>query len=426
MEIESYILTVYDDNGNPIEIPALQGRGIENISRTSGNGSAGSRDVYTITYSDGTTSQFEIYNGQDGAPYVLTEADKNAIVDEIYGAIEANGSDVFWAEYEKTTYAEVQAAVDAGNVCLLNYMGTVYTMTFQNKSPLWFDFISVTSGVLVKLCRIKSDDSWSNSSSSALTSGQIDTFITQDSKDGHVPTSKAVYDAIQEFGVTDEKIVSAIITYMEDNPIEVPPVGRAVVVLAGTDFDNITVYSVVAPDQESDPVELLKAREADVLLILTKEDGLTAAPLVLSEFNPDDFTGEAYGDVVTEDGVYNVAVQFGFEGSWVSVTVNSAFTGGSGGSDVSRTEFDTLAETVDERMIPTYVLQEGEKPEDAPEWAVEVIDLFNDPESEPGGDVDLGEVNARLGAIEQNLGDIDTALDAILALQSRYIGGGTV
>lgn len=89
MDIETYILTVYDNDGNPIEIPALQGRGIENISRTAGNGAAGSRDIYTITYSDGTTSQFQIYNGKDGTPYTLTDADKSAIASAAAGMIDA-------------------------------------------------------------------------------------------------------------------------------------------------------------------------------------------------------------------------------------------------------------------------------------------------------------------------------------------------
>lgn len=89
MDIETYILTVYDNDGNPIEIPALQGRGIENISRTAGNGAAGSRDIYTITYSDGTTSQFQIYNGKDGTPYTLTDADKSTIASAAAGMIDA-------------------------------------------------------------------------------------------------------------------------------------------------------------------------------------------------------------------------------------------------------------------------------------------------------------------------------------------------
>lgn len=42
------------------------GRGIASILRTSGNGEPGSIDIYTITYSDGTTDRFSVYNGKDG------------------------------------------------------------------------------------------------------------------------------------------------------------------------------------------------------------------------------------------------------------------------------------------------------------------------------------------------------------------------
>jgi hypothetical protein len=42
------------------------GRGIASIARTSGNGAAGTTDMYTITYTDGTTSTFGVYNGKNG------------------------------------------------------------------------------------------------------------------------------------------------------------------------------------------------------------------------------------------------------------------------------------------------------------------------------------------------------------------------
>lgn len=42
------------------------GRGIESVLRSSGDGSPGTTDIYTITYSDDTTSTFSVYNGADG------------------------------------------------------------------------------------------------------------------------------------------------------------------------------------------------------------------------------------------------------------------------------------------------------------------------------------------------------------------------
>lgn len=46
--------------------PGDPGRGIKSIARTSGNGAAGTQDTYTITYTDGTTSTFQVRNGANG------------------------------------------------------------------------------------------------------------------------------------------------------------------------------------------------------------------------------------------------------------------------------------------------------------------------------------------------------------------------
>lgn len=44
----------------------VQGVGIANISRTAGNGAAGTTDTYTITLTDGSRYTFSVYNGADG------------------------------------------------------------------------------------------------------------------------------------------------------------------------------------------------------------------------------------------------------------------------------------------------------------------------------------------------------------------------
>ena len=53
---------------NPGVGTGADGRGIVSIIRTDGDGSAGTIDTYTITYTDLTTSTFTIYNGKDGDP----------------------------------------------------------------------------------------------------------------------------------------------------------------------------------------------------------------------------------------------------------------------------------------------------------------------------------------------------------------------
>ncbi len=42
------------------------GNGIESIELTSGNHTSGTMDTYTITYTDGTTKEIQVYNGKDG------------------------------------------------------------------------------------------------------------------------------------------------------------------------------------------------------------------------------------------------------------------------------------------------------------------------------------------------------------------------
>lgn len=50
---------IQGDKGDP-------GSSIASVERTAGTGAPGTRDTYTITLTDGTTSTFQVYNGADG------------------------------------------------------------------------------------------------------------------------------------------------------------------------------------------------------------------------------------------------------------------------------------------------------------------------------------------------------------------------
>ncbi len=52
------------ENGDP-------GVGIQSIIRTSGDGSPGTADTYTITLTNGNTSAFTVYNGADGTSFTV-------------------------------------------------------------------------------------------------------------------------------------------------------------------------------------------------------------------------------------------------------------------------------------------------------------------------------------------------------------------
>lgn len=57
------------------------GRSIVSIERTSGDGSPGSLDTYTVTYNIGDPSTFQVRNGSNGADGEVTAADLAAAID---------------------------------------------------------------------------------------------------------------------------------------------------------------------------------------------------------------------------------------------------------------------------------------------------------------------------------------------------------
>jgi parallel beta-helix repeat protein len=65
--------SLFDKGSNTIKdyinntlLPQLEQGYVSSIARTSGDGSPGSTDTYTITFHDGTATTFDIYNGVDG------------------------------------------------------------------------------------------------------------------------------------------------------------------------------------------------------------------------------------------------------------------------------------------------------------------------------------------------------------------------
>lgn len=71
--MDAYTLTLYDDAGNPIPIPAIQGVGIKEI-RLKEAGEV--EDTYEIELDDERIFVFVVKHGKD---YVLTDADKQEI-----------------------------------------------------------------------------------------------------------------------------------------------------------------------------------------------------------------------------------------------------------------------------------------------------------------------------------------------------------
>lgn len=62
------ILTAPDGSTRDLgDVTGEDGSSIQSITRTAGNSAPGTTDTYTVTLTDGSTTQFQVYNGKDGA-----------------------------------------------------------------------------------------------------------------------------------------------------------------------------------------------------------------------------------------------------------------------------------------------------------------------------------------------------------------------
>lgn len=60
-------------------LTGLTGKGISSIVRTLGTGAAGTTDTYTITFSDATTTTFQVVNGANGTTNIVQSITSTAI-----------------------------------------------------------------------------------------------------------------------------------------------------------------------------------------------------------------------------------------------------------------------------------------------------------------------------------------------------------
>lgn len=98
-------------------ITLADGRGISTIERTSGDGSSGSLDTYTITYTDNTTSTFSVRNGIDGQIFNVKGVVANTSA--LPTASEANSGDAYLVGTE-TPYLLYACVLSGGAYTWLN------------------------------------------------------------------------------------------------------------------------------------------------------------------------------------------------------------------------------------------------------------------------------------------------------------------
>ena len=105
------------------EITGPSGKSIVSIARTIGTGAPGTIDTYTITFTDSTTSTFQVYNGADGQgsgdmTKTVYDTDNDGKVDaaEVADSIEWDGVQNKPPSFTPSTHTHTPSAVGLGNV----------------------------------------------------------------------------------------------------------------------------------------------------------------------------------------------------------------------------------------------------------------------------------------------------------------------
>lgn len=105
--------------------------------------------------------------------------------------------EVFWATYNVTTVAEIDAAIVAGMAVMCKYNEHIYRLEdYRTNQPLYFS-ANVSSQVRSYLLLNRSNNSWSNSSITAeLSSFKSQSVETDKESTTKYPSTKAVADAL--------------------------------------------------------------------------------------------------------------------------------------------------------------------------------------------------------------------------------------
>ena len=130
------------------------GNGISSVIRTSGDGSAGTTDTYTITYTDTTTSEFDVYNGADGeGDMIISTYDPDNINSDVFDMVnmkETTTAKVLTAQ-ERLEIAKVVDKVDNSQVLTDVPAGALFTDTDTIYTHPANHAISVTTGLQTAL-----------------------------------------------------------------------------------------------------------------------------------------------------------------------------------------------------------------------------------------------------------------------------------
>lgn len=189
------------DRGDP-------GSSIQSITRTAGTGASGTTDTYTVTLTDGSTTEFYVYNGKDGtgagdmsASVYDPQGKKTDVFQYVDDAVAA-GKEVFIATYGETTNAEIYEARQAGKAVFVQSAPSrayIAPLVIYGTAMARFATGIVvpgagSAGVITYTCE---NDTWSSSTYRLEDTTNKVTALSSDSTDTQYPSAKAVYDALK-------------------------------------------------------------------------------------------------------------------------------------------------------------------------------------------------------------------------------------
>lgn len=102
------------------------GRGITSVVRTTGTGAPGTTDTYTITYSDATTSTFQVYNGANGGG-------SGTVTNTVVNAVGTSGTDVSFSVATPTTVPTFTLNLPSSSAANRGLLTAADWTTFNNK-----------------------------------------------------------------------------------------------------------------------------------------------------------------------------------------------------------------------------------------------------------------------------------------------------
>ena len=199
-----YTGTIWVDLGEIRGPQGPAGVGILSIRRTTGDGSAGTVDTYTVTYSDATTITFDVYNGKNGITWYTgtTAPDAGVGVDgDLYFNMLTN------YYYRKETGVWSPKGTLRGEAFSANASGTLVGRAVYDNEITGFGYIVLDAAVPTLYFKL-SDNAGDWDSGTAVGKGAGISTITKTGTVGNVDTYTITYDDFRTstFEITNANI----------------------------------------------------------------------------------------------------------------------------------------------------------------------------------------------------------------------------